>query len=507
MAAPRVEPWSVVYERSIGELATAPVLAPDGGWVSSGQRFDRDGRFVGLLAIEVGGGRTISNLRVLLGDGRAIAEDTERGVIVGRADQPPERAKVVVPGNVGAIAVAADGRRVALHRDRSVVVLGVPALKPAETIELGDNGSVGPVAIAFLADGGLAYATPCRGAKCSGSGLEVRDAKGQRKQLRDGGIDALALSADAAAIVAGKQVTVIGLPDGATRGSFALGGELDSGTTAGGAIAVAPGGDHVVAVMCKEVVVWGREPTSTTSGTGGTQAWGVAYRGTVTRGSGENGCAYPSGLVFAPDGKRVAIATRELTVLGPGPARDAVSVQYQPKLPEGFSAEESAATSYMPPPGSGLALAPRVLGEWNGPARVRAVVRDSDEMAGFVKLEQWRDAILTRFEPMVRDGMRPDRIAASARRVMPYMRAFVDARGRRNLEYTILVRGGCDEADRHVRWIEDGKALVEIDIESLGIDVAQMRAWMTAWFDAPLSTSAPAERGKLAHYGHRDGPC
>ncbi|HEU5059911.1 MAG TPA: hypothetical protein VFU21_25445, partial [Kofleriaceae bacterium] len=86
-------------------------------------------------------------------------------------------------------------------------------------------------------------------------------------------------------------------------------------------------------------------------------------------------------------------------------------------------------------------------------------------------------------------------------------RAFIDGRGRRVLEYTLLVRGGCEEMDRRVRWIEHGEALVEIDLESVpGLPPAALRGWMAAFFDAPLGTAGDPRR-RIASAGYNRGPC
>src|SRR5262245_2489243 len=77
--------WAVAFERSIGALASAPVFTADGGVVSSGYRFDRAGRYVGPLAMEVEGGRVITRIRAVLRDGRAVVENHQEGLLFGTA--------------------------------------------------------------------------------------------------------------------------------------------------------------------------------------------------------------------------------------------------------------------------------------------------------------------------------------------------------------------------------------------------------------------------------------
>jgi hypothetical protein len=483
-----------VFERSIGVLATAPVFGANGTVVSSGQAFDRTGRYRGLLAIEVGGGRRIANVRALLADGRAVASDTEHGTIVGRAEEPPERAIAIDGVEPQAMAVAPDDAELAVMGRSSIALVDPRSLAVRGDIPLGD-GSAGPVAMTYLRGGALAYATPCRGTGCAGSGLAVRDAAGTITQVRDGGIESLALAPDAAAIAVGTRVEVIGLPGGAARGTLTVPGEMADGITPGGAIAIAPGGSHVAALTCQELVVWADDRG----------AWREVYRGTMTR-TGDDGCPYPSGLAFSPDGTRLALVTDSLTVLGAGAPRAPVEVAYAPAPPAGFEAGDPGGFGFMPPAGTGLAVAPRVIGEWVGDGHVRVVVRDADEMAGFIDLDAWANAIMTRFEDGLRDEYAPNRLAEDAGLALQYHAAYLDDRGRRALEYTIAYRGGCEQADRHVKWIEQGGALVSIDIESLGIPAGQMSEWVTAWFDAPVSTKAPSDR-RVAVVDFRRGGC
>lgn len=194
-------------------------------------------------------------------------------------------------------------------------------------------------------------------------------------------------------------------------------------------------------------------------------------------------------------------------MLRAGAAPRPLEVAYRPALPPGFAATDEVDGIYMPAPGSGLARAPRVLGSWTRDGvHARVVVRESAEMSRFTDLDRWATAILTRFEPMLRDDLEPNRIARDLGGALPARRAFVDPRGRRVLEYTILVRGGCEEMDRRVRWIEVGDALVEIDLESVpGVPQPALRRWLAAFFDAPLG--APGERRRIASAGYNRGPC
>jgi hypothetical protein len=319
-------------------------------------------------------------------------------------------------------------------------------------------------------------------------------ATGARRRLRDGGIDAIAIAAGTAVLASGSTLEVVALPDGAPRGRIRLPGPVEGGWSRGGALAVSPDGGQVAAVVCDRLLVF--------SARGG--AWRRVYQGRIARASGEDHCGYPSGLAFSPDGISLALADRDLTVLRAGPPRSALAIAYRPALPDGFAATEEVEGVYMPPAGTGLAPAPRVVGAWSGGgATARVVVREAAEMARFRDLDGWATAVLTRFEPMVRDDKQPNRIATTIAEALPERRAFVDPRGRRVLEYTILVRGGCEEMDRHVRWIEDGAALVEIDVESVpGIEATQMRRWLAAFFDEPFD-----QHRRIASAGYNRGPC
>jgi hypothetical protein len=492
--APPAQPrWSVAFERSIGLLATAPVFAPDGGVVSSGQRFDREGRYLGLLALEVGGGRTIANLRALLPGGRALAEmtgDTD-SLLLGRADRPPEEAaRARGAGTIGALAVSPDEERVAAFDGDAIQIWSLPALATLERIELAAGAS--GAALAFLPDGGLVYATS--------GGVTIRSARGETRQLRAGDSDAVAVSPGAALVASGRTLEVIALPGGASRGRIQLPGEVTGGITEGGALAIDPKGGVVAALVCDRLLIFA-------AAAGG--GWQPAYQGRMARGSGDDNCAYPSGLAFSPDGSSLALVARDLTVLRPGPPRAPVAIAYRPALPAGFEPTAEVDGIYMPPPGTGLGPTPRVVGAWStdSGAHARVVARDAAEMARFTTLAAWESALLTRFEPMVRDEVAPNRLARDAGAALKDRRAFIDRRGRRVLEYTLLVRGGCEEMDRRVRWIEDGDALVEVDLETApGMPPAALRGWLAAFFDAPLGVTADARR-RIASAGYNRGPC
>jgi hypothetical protein len=478
--------WAVSFERSIGTLSTAPVFAADGSVTSAGQRFDRAGRYLGLLPIEVAGGRMISNLRALLRDGRGLAQATDGDdfLLLGRADQPPEKAIRIPSGSFVELAVSADQTRVAAYGGGAIRIWTLARLEPAGRIEAGEGQQ--PDALTFLPDGGMAFSIPCRGAACTGGGLAVRGTDGRTRTLRDRGIEAYSFAPDgtAAILLAGTRLEIVALPGGQTRGRIALpGADQLSG------LAVSPGGATAAALVCNQLLMWSR--------TG--RGWTPAYRGAIT---GEEECTYTSGLAFSPDGESLALATRDLTVLRRGATRAPVVADYRPDLPAGFAPSDAQAI-YMPPHGTGLGPAPRLLGRWvneqEGWTQARVVAREAAEMSRFTDLDSWSNAILTRFEPMVRGDLDPNRADPDLGEVFPYRRAFIDPRGRRVLEYTLLVRGGCEEMDRHVRWIEDGEALVEIDIESVpGVAPPVMRAWLAAF---------TGESRKVAVADYRRGPC
>ncbi len=499
--------WGVAFERSIGALGTAPVFDGQGGVSSGGQRFDRDGKYLGLMAMEVGGGRMIANVRWLFRDGRALAEATGDGakdyLVLGRAELPPEKATARAAGWFGGVVVSGDERLVATHGGRAIEVRSLPRLAQVESIELQGSSAGLAEALAFTPGGGLAYSRPCVGKGCNGAALEVRGADGKKRVLRGGGIEAIAFSpgGDAVAVQVGRTVEVLALPGGESRTPIELPAAIEQGMTDGGALAVAPGGAHVAVVMCERVMMW-------SAGAGG---WRTSYHGRIEYGSGDKGCAYPAGLAFAPDGTALALAEENLTVLRPGGHRQAPQVGYRPDLPAGFEAATGRTEAmYMPPHGSGLAAAPRVVGWWRmedrGWAQARVVARDAAEMSAFSGVDRWAEAILTRFEPRLRDPMHPGKVDRDLREVIPYRRAFTDERGRRVLEYSIFVRGGCEEMDRHVRWVEDGEVLLEIDIETIpGTDAAALKRWVAAFFDAPLRTGAPKGRAIASARFHRGG--
>ena len=276
--------------------------------------------------------------------------------------------------------------------------------------------------------------------------------------------------------------------------------EVTGGITEAGALAIDRRGGVVAALVCDRLLVFAAD---------GGGRWQPAHDGRMARGTGDDDCAYPSGLAFSPDGSSLALVARDLTVLRPGPPRTPVAVAYRPALPAGFEPTTEVDGIYMPPPGTGLGAAPRVVGSWSTDdgAHARVVARDAAEMARFTTLDTWANALLTRFEPMVRDEFAPNRLARDAGAALRDRRAFRDRRGRRVLEYTLLVRGGCEEMDRRVRWIEDGDALVEVDLETApGMPPAALRGWLAAFFDAPLGVAADPRR-RIASADYNRGPC
>jgi hypothetical protein len=101
--------------------------------------------------------------------------------------------------------------------------------------------------------------------------------------------------------------------------------------------------------------------------------------------------------------------------------------------------------------------------------------------------------VLVRFEPDLSDPNDPTRSRADLGEMVPYRHAFIDARGRRQVEYAVLVRDGCEPTDSYVRYVEDGDALLEITLETFPDSAALAGRWLAALFDAPLGP-VPATR-------------
>src|SRR5689334_19535853 len=114
-------PWAVAFERSLRNDYVGPFFTASGEIVASGERFDAQGRYLGRLAMEIPGGRALSSIHAILPDGTGVATiDDDHGsddLIVGRADQDPEKATARVHGTSG-LAISADGQRAAAYDDR-----------------------------------------------------------------------------------------------------------------------------------------------------------------------------------------------------------------------------------------------------------------------------------------------------------------------------------------------------------------------------------------------------
>lgn len=473
--APAVEPnpapaersgWSVSWERSLGWLSSPPLFG-DGEVMSGGVRFRIDGGYVAMSPAQVPGGRLIATVRARLDGGQVLATSSggEGGdrLIATRLDRAPEDATArSAPIDVEAIAVA--GARVAVHTGKALVMLALPGLAEVERIELGP--AAGPAAVA-LHHGGVAFTR--------GGALVVRSSAGAETTVaRDVEAIGFAPAGDVAAVVGGGRIRVVAIPGG---------GEIASAAIAGGAVnavAAAPGGRSVAVVRCPEVAILDRAGASLEPG------FRASFRG-------DEICPYLSGLAFDGAGDRLAIAAHDLTVMTRGAAtarRPAPA--YRPALPDGFVARDFNPEPLAIPIGSGLATAPRQLAAFEytgsgGWAGVSAAVRDASQLAHVRELAAWGEAVLVRFESTLRDERDPNRFADPGRDVLPYHRAFIDERGRRNLEYAIYLRDGCEPHDRYVRFVEDGADLVQVTMTTVvGLDPALARPWLAAFIDAPF---------------------
>lgn len=459
--------WAVSWERTLGWLSSPPLIAGDGELMSGGVRFGADGRYLGMSPAQVPGGRLISTIHARLADGRVVATATggENGdeVIVTRLDSAPELASARVKLYVEAIDVFAG--RIAVNTATDLVVLSLPDLKEVERVELGRGPGYKGVG---LFDGGVLFTRD--------RALVARRGDQERVLVRDGvELAALSPARDVAAVVTGKKLQVIEIPGGEVVARATVGDDV-------GALAVAPGGRSVAVVECKTLVILDRRD--------GERTFEPGFRGRFT----EDGCPYVSGARFDAAGDRLAVAGRELTVLDRGgAAAERPLPAYRPIVPEGFVARAGDPSPLELRPGSGLARTPRELASFEyggddlGWAWVTASVRDASQLAHLRGLDAWSEAVLVRFESMLRDERDPNRFADPGRDVLPYHRAFVDRRGRRNLEYALYQRDGCEPHDRYVRFVEDGPDLLRVSMTTVvGLDPALARPWLRHFLDDPL---------------------
>jgi hypothetical protein len=492
--------WSVAWERAsgLGDFFSTPLFDADGGITSGAARFDESGRYLGLLDAHVGGGRMITDVRALLPRGAALVStrsDPEELMVV-RVNEPPEKARARARLSVGAL--DAEGDRVAVHTRDAVVILDT-SLTEKERTKLPFEVSYDAPAIAFV-PGGMAWSAPASSCteRCDKVALVVRDTAGERRFF-DGKAERIAFSpaGDAAAVWIDERIEVIALPSGASLGGVDVAADANAGP-----LAVANHGDALAALACDRFVVFDHRG----------EGYSLGYEGPLeVPDDGRDACFTALGLSFSPAGDRLALAGEDLTVLVRTRAGDPPRPAYVPRPPAGFEPRERTRGLGHHSTGTGLAGSPRLVATYEYEhgdeyLHVEATARDASEFAHIDGLAVWAGSILLRYEPMLRDETRPNRFRRIDRDVIPYKRAFFDARGRRNLEYAVFIYDGCDPSERYVRWVEDGPHLFEISIEGPpGSDPKLVRAAMKGFFDRSYGPG-PGKR-VLAARSRDHGPC
>mgnify|MGYP003383260984 CR=1 FL=1 len=144
-------------------------------------------------------------------------------------------------------------------------------------------------------------------------------------------------------------------------------------------------------------------------------------------------------------------------------------------------------------------------GEIN-PGRVHAFTHSSTDTYVFVEvrrhpavattksssLRTWAEAVLWKFEPLAKDSVGSS--AGFIDHVPVYFAAWRDSKGRRNIEYA-YVQKGCERGEIYERFVEVAGALLRVTVDINGMATPSEAApWLDVFFDAPLGTSAPAER-------------
>src|SRR5690349_23730154 len=73
-------PWAVAFERTLRNDYVGPFFTASGEIVASGERYDAQGRYLGRLAMEIPGGRALSDVHAILKDGTGVASiDDDHG--------------------------------------------------------------------------------------------------------------------------------------------------------------------------------------------------------------------------------------------------------------------------------------------------------------------------------------------------------------------------------------------------------------------------------------------
>ncbi len=125
--------------------------------------------------------------------------------------------------------------------------------------------------------------------------------------------------------------------------------------------------------------------------------------------------------------------------------------------------------------------------------------RPSVKIAKSAALRAWAEAVIWQREPLAKHAV--NSAAVFIDHVPVYFAVWRDKQGRRNIEYAYVPKG-CERGEVYVRFVEHGRALMQITVDVNGTAAPTLAApWLDAFFDAPLASKAPAER-RFA-YGQR----
>jgi hypothetical protein len=479
--------WYVAFERS-DILGSDPVVAPDGSHIVVGtHRFRADGTFDGLLALELNRFDAYADILALLPDGRAVAvsgtEHSLPSLIIADPDAPPAAATSRAGADeVLSVDVRADGQAIVAHQRNAVVVRQVSDLAELRSIELyedGDNGFLN-AGVAFTPDGGVAYVAPATGCtgRCAGAGVVYAASGADPAYLRDSGVVRASFSdaGDAVSISGASGVEVLALPSGDVLGRVELAVPGDPLI-----LAVADAGRLVAVAECERLRVLELrdgvyEPV-----------WTGPLHGD------QRGCPAVNGMDFSPGGDTLAISGEVFSVLRYGvPPSPRAPPVYEVTAPDGFSAGADS-IMWATPTVVGWGAAPRVLGVYTNDTddrdftEVRVIARDAAQIVVAGEVDAWADAVLLRFEQAARDTEDESRLSEHQEEALAYRHAYVDAAGRRTLEYAVSVRDGCEHSDRYVRVVEQDGWLVEVTLETFaGADPAAIGSYLALFLDSPF---------------------
>lgn len=160
------------------------------------------------------------------------------------------------------------------------------------------------------------------------------------------------------------------------------------------------------------------------------------------------------------------------------------------KLPSDFEANlamdwrgSAVGTDWAPTPRRQYGWVHDVDGEYS---TVTVDVRDASELVAYRDLAAWEAAYYARYEE-IRD---PEELTEFA-----YRRTWIDAQGRRTIEYARFIEEGCEPENRYVRVVEDGAYLIQVLlITEPGVSPKLVKAWLATFADEPLGT-APSKLG------------